>query len=69
MAIEEDANRLRVSLLDLTALVAPLHEWLAGEVAYLLGQGFTAREARAMAAATYVTVFGSNIHAGSGTAS
>jgi hypothetical protein len=41
-----------------------LHEWLAAEVAYFEGQGFTCEQARAMAAATYVTVFGGGIGGG-----
>lgn len=62
MDLENEANKLRSNLLALGVAVAPLHEWLAGEVNYFLGQGFTEREARAMAAATYVSVFGANMH-------
>lgn len=56
------ADLLRQQLMNLTDMVAPLHEWLTGEINYFKAQGFTDREAQAMAASTYVTVFGCNIH-------
>jgi hypothetical protein len=48
----------------LASIMLDLHEWLAAEVAYFEGQGFTCEQARAMAAATYVTVFGGGIGGG-----
>ena len=51
------------AIMELSDTVAkPMHEWLAGERQYFLDQGYTDDEARAMAAATYVHVFGTLIH-------
>lgn len=62
MALEDEANRLRLNLMGLGVAVAPLHEWLAGELAYFRSQGYTDREAHAMAAATYLVIFGGPLH-------
>ncbi len=43
------------------SLAVPMHEWLEGERAYFRSQAYSDDEARAMAAATYVTVFGAGI--------
>ena len=48
------------AMLAVSETIAPMHDWLAGERAFFAGQGYTADEARAMAAATYVTVFGTS---------
>ncbi|MFI7608726.1 hypothetical protein ACIBTV_26760 [Micromonospora sp. NPDC049366] len=61
MAEHNATRELRLSMLLLAELVTPMHEWLAGQRAYFLGQGYTPDEARAMAAATYVAVFGQSI--------
>lgn len=54
----------------LFAMMAPvvevLHDWADGERQHFLRQGFTPEEARAMAAATYTTVFGIQINKGGG---
>lgn len=55
------ADWLRQFMMDLNDQVAPFHEWLAGQRAYFVGQGYTDDEARAMAAAEFVSVFGANI--------
>ncbi len=52
---------MRQALLGFNEMVQPMHEWLDGQVSYFLGQGFTDAEARAMAAAEFVTVFGTAI--------
>jgi hypothetical protein len=52
---------LAAALVELNAQVAPFHEFLAGQRAYFNSQGYTDDEARAMAAAEFVTVFGSSI--------
>lgn len=55
------ANEMRKTLLGINDLVQPLHEWLDGEYNYLRSQGYSEQEARAMSAATYVSVFGNAI--------
>lgn len=52
---------LAAAMLTLTDQVRPMHEWLAGQRAYFLSQGYTADESRAMAAAEFVSVFGAMI--------
>ncbi|MBQ1047805.1 hypothetical protein KBX50_04785 [Micromonospora sp. C51] len=63
MADGDAARAIRLGLLLLTELVTPMHEWLDGQRMYFRAQGYTEPEARAMAAATYVAVFGNPIHA------
>lgn len=58
---EPEAPSLVEGMMQLTESIKPMHEWLAGQVAYFAGQGFTAQEALAMAAAEFVTVFGTAI--------
>ena len=41
--------------------IKPMYEWLDGQRANFLRQGYTEDESRAMAAALFVTVFGTNI--------
>lgn len=61
----EAADRIRLIIMDMTeALITPHREWLAGSVAYFLGEGFTEQQARAMAASEYVTVLGQRIENG-----
>lgn len=50
-----------LAMLQLNEAVAPMHDWLLGERTYFVGQGYSPDEARAMAASTYVTVFGQKI--------
>lgn len=52
------ANQMRIILMGISEQMAPLHEWVTGEVAYFTGQGFTEEQARAMAAAEYVIALG-----------
>lgn len=52
---------MRQALLGINEMVQPMHEWLDGQVSYFLGQGFTEAEVKAMAAAEFVTVFGTGI--------
>jgi hypothetical protein len=54
----DSATALRLIMLSVSESVAPLREWVRGEIAYYEGQGFTPREARAMTAATFMVVFG-----------
>ncbi|MFI5839444.1 hypothetical protein ACIA8K_06990 [Catenuloplanes sp. NPDC051500] len=54
-------DAFRTMLLQLNGQVKPMHEWLAGQRAYFVGQGYTDDEARAMAAALFVSVFGTGI--------
>jgi hypothetical protein len=54
-------QQTRSMLMSLTEQVEPFHEWLAGQRAYFLSQGYTDAEARAMAAAEFVIIFGANI--------
>lgn len=51
----------RRAMMHLNEQVTPFREWLAGHRAYFARQGYTADEARAMAAALFVTVFGARI--------
>ncbi len=60
MTVPSEAGMVE-ALMQIGEMVKPMHEWLAGQVAYFAGQGFKPEEALAMAAATYVTVFGSAI--------
>jgi hypothetical protein len=62
---EDVQTDLRQTLLTLNEQVKPIHEWLDGQRAYFLGQGYTADEARAMSAAEFVAIFGSQIRGGS----
>lgn len=58
----EAADRVRLVMMDMgETLIAPWREWLAGAVAYFIGEGFTEEQARAMAASEYVTVLGQRI--------
>jgi hypothetical protein len=59
-----NADALRLVMMGITEMVAPWHEWLAGEVAYFVGQGHTYEQANAMAAAEYVTLLGMKIENG-----
>jgi hypothetical protein len=61
---DADINTTRRSLMYLSDRVEPIHEWLAGQRTYFLAQGYSSNEARAMAAALFVTVFGTSIRAG-----
>jgi hypothetical protein len=54
-------SALAEALMQMSEMILPMREWLAGQVSYFAGQGFKPEEALAMAAATYVTVFGSAI--------
>jgi len=54
---------IRLMLMNFDETVAqPLREWAAGQRTYFRQQGYTDDESRAMSAALFVTVFGSNIH-------
>lgn len=56
-----DAGVAGALIENMSAVTGPMHDWLAGERAYFESQGYVPDEARAMAAATYLTVFGSRI--------
>lgn len=64
---EQAATALSSMLLGTSAAIAPLRDWVRGEVAYYEGEGFTPREARAMTAATFVSVFGMGVRDSGGT--
>lgn len=66
MTSPDPHDAMRQVLLNLNAQVTPLREWLTGQRAYFLQQGYTDDEARAMAAALFVSVFGVNIARGTG---
>ncbi|MFF3867362.1 hypothetical protein [Micromonospora sp. NPDC001898] len=61
MARRSQVDVFRGLLLDLNEQVKPMHEWLDGQRAHFLGQGYTDDEARAMAAAEFVMLFGGSI--------
>lgn len=54
-------DQFRQVLITLNEQVKPMHEWLAGQRAYFLSQGYTPEEARAMAACTYTMIFGNRL--------
>lgn len=56
------AQTIARMLMDVSEALVPMREWLAGEERYFRSQGYSPDESRAMAAATYVTVFGSAIN-------
>lgn len=58
---EQPAATLAEGMVQLAESIEPMHEFLAGQVAYFASQGFTAQECLAMAAAEFVTIFGVNI--------
>lgn len=57
----DPAADLATGMMDLAEQLKPIHEFVAGQVAYFLGQGFSPQEALAMTAAEFCTVFGSMI--------
>lgn len=57
----KEAVSLAQGMLELAAAIEPMHEFLAGQVAYFASQGYTPQEALAMSAAEFVTIFGSSI--------
>lgn len=59
MADAEDAMRL--ALMQMSESAAPIREFVLGEVAYYERQGFTREQARAMAAAEFISIFGIRI--------
>lgn len=61
MTNNPQADNLRHVLLTFNEQARPFHEWLAGQRAYFTGQGYSDDEARAMAAALFVAIFGANI--------
>lgn len=63
MSEEERLRQFRLALMQVTAAVAPMREWLAGELHYYRSQGYNDREAHAMAAVTFVTIFGAKMYA------
>lgn len=58
---EEGRDRLRLAMMGIGEMIEPWHEWLAGEFAYYVRQGYTHEQARAMAASVFTTVVGSRI--------
>lgn len=57
----DPAAMMASGMLEVSAAIEPMHDWLAGERAHFLSQGYTEDQAKAMAAATYVTAFGAQI--------
>jgi hypothetical protein len=57
----EGRAELAEAMMQLAEAVAPMREFAQGQVAYFLGQGYTPKEALAMSAAEFVTVFGAGI--------
>jgi hypothetical protein len=59
------ANAIAQMLMEMSeSMIEPMREWLSGQEQYFRSQGYTPEESRSMAAATYVTVFGSKIPSG-----
>lgn len=58
------ADRVRLALMGISDLVQPMHEWLDGECAYFVVQGYTIEQAHAMAAVEFTTAFGGRIESG-----
>lgn len=52
-----------LSLLGVNDMLEPIHQWLDAEYQYFVAQGYTPDHARAMSAASYMTVFGSKLPA------
>lgn len=52
---------LAEGMLELSAAIEPMHDFLRGQVTYFLSQGFTPKESLGMAAAEFCTIFGSAI--------
>lgn len=52
---------LAEGMLEIAALIEPMHDFLAGQVAYFASQGYTAQEALAMSAAEFCAIFGQQI--------
>jgi hypothetical protein len=48
-------------MMQIAEAIKPMHEFLEGQVAYFASQGFTPQEALAMAAAEFVSIFGTMI--------
>ncbi len=58
---QDVARSLTCALIKLNDQVRPFHEFLAGQRAHFLSQDYSDDEARAMAAALFVSIFGGNI--------
>ena len=61
MSGEDPIDLMAGVLMTINDAVKPMHEWLDGQRSHFLRQGYTEDEARAMAAAMFVSVFGTNI--------
>jgi hypothetical protein len=48
-------------MMALAETIEPMHDFLAGQITYFRSQGFTPQEALAMAAAEFVSIFGTAI--------
>lgn len=57
----DPTQALAAGMLELSAAIKPMHEFLAGQVSYFASQGFTPQECLAMAAAEFVSIFGTAI--------
>lgn len=62
MTSPDQADAIGQLLLGFNQMVQPIRDWLAGQRTYFRSQGYTDDEARAMAAALFVSVFGTGIH-------
>ena len=59
--VREAAQAMAQGMIELAGMIEPMHEFVQGQVVYFLGQGFRPEEALAMAAAEFVTIFGTMI--------
>jgi hypothetical protein len=58
---DKEKMTLAEGMWELAESIKPMHEFLAGQVEFFAGQGFTAQEALAMAAAEFCCIFGTQI--------
>lgn len=53
----------RLAIMEMAEQLAPIHEFVTGEAAHYVRQGFTGEQARAIVAAEFSSIFGSRIEA------
>lgn len=59
--MEDNLDPVRLAVMAMAENFIPLHEMIEGEYSYFVRQGFTLEQARALAAAEFVGVFGAAI--------
>lgn len=57
----DSLDPVRLAAMAIAENYAALHDMISGEVAHFVRQGFTTEQARAMAAAEFVSTFGAAI--------